>query len=283
MKTFSVKNFEKFQHYKDRAPPWIKLYNGLLEDYEFGGLPDASKMHLIAIWLLASRSDNKIPYDPKWVSNRINATEPVDLALLAKGGFIIVDQGEDQNAIEPLAECLTREREEGEAEKRESKAETRSPSAPKVSSEFEDLKRRYPRRLGEYKWALAERKFKALVKTGVTASAILAAVDRLSETQRKLGNIGTQFVPMPASWLNSEDFVDLAVTSFEPQDDGLIDVVNEDQLTAWDNFGRQVNGKSYPRNRAGGWRFPSKWPPGYEQNIIASVEALAGVGMGRKQ
>jgi DNA-binding NarL/FixJ family response regulator len=33
---YSVKNFERFQHYKDRSPPWIKLYNELLDDYEFG-------------------------------------------------------------------------------------------------------------------------------------------------------------------------------------------------------------------------------------------------------
>src|SRR5690606_19747530 len=32
----TVKNFERFQHYKDRNPPWIKLYNDLLDDYEFG-------------------------------------------------------------------------------------------------------------------------------------------------------------------------------------------------------------------------------------------------------
>lgn len=90
--TFSVKNFEKFQHYKDRSPPWIRLYNSLLDDYEFGRLPDASKAHLLAIWLLASRYENKIPYDPEWVSRRINATEPVDLDALAGGGFIVVDQ-----------------------------------------------------------------------------------------------------------------------------------------------------------------------------------------------
>ncbi len=66
MPTFSVKNFERFQHYKDRSPPWIKLYNELLDDYGFGRLPDASKMHLVAIWLLASRNDNKIPHDAEW-------------------------------------------------------------------------------------------------------------------------------------------------------------------------------------------------------------------------
>lgn len=89
---FGVKNFEKFQHYKKRNPPWIKLYNALLDDYAFGLLPDATKMHLVAIWLLASRHQNAIPFDPEWVARRINATEPVDLVTLAATGFIIPNQ-----------------------------------------------------------------------------------------------------------------------------------------------------------------------------------------------
>ena len=122
MKTFSVKNFQKFQHYKDRAPPWIKLYNDLLDDYEFGLLPDASKMHLIAIWLLASRSANKIPFDPKWVARRINANDPVNLQLLADRKFILLDQdvqGVEQDASAPLAKCLSREETETEGEETE--------------------------------------------------------------------------------------------------------------------------------------------------------------------
>ena len=117
--TFSVKNFEKFQHYKDRSPPWIKLYNDLLDNYEFGALPDASKMHLVAIWLLASRSANKIPYDPRWVAGRINATDQVDLDLLADAGFIQLNHnlnGSAQIASNLLASRLTRERDRGEAE-----------------------------------------------------------------------------------------------------------------------------------------------------------------------
>lgn len=92
--TFKVKNFERFQHYGDkRTPPWIKLYNELLDDYEFGQLPDHVKAHLTAIWLLASRYKNEIPYDPEWIARRINATEPVDLELLHSKGFIVVNQG----------------------------------------------------------------------------------------------------------------------------------------------------------------------------------------------
>jgi hypothetical protein len=113
MRYFSVKNFEKFQHYKDRAPPWIKLYNELLDDYDFSCLQDASKLHLILIWLLASRSENKLPYDSEWVSRRISANSPVDLAALHQAGFIVVDQplqSAEQVASATLAECLPRER-----------------------------------------------------------------------------------------------------------------------------------------------------------------------------
>jgi hypothetical protein len=82
-------------------------------------VPDATKMHLIAIWLLASRSENKIPFDPKWVARRINATEAVDLELWPERGFILLDQElqtAEQVASKPQAECLSREREEGETE-----------------------------------------------------------------------------------------------------------------------------------------------------------------------
>ena len=58
---FSVTNYDQQQHYKDRGPTWIKLYNRLLDDYGFAQLPDAAKWHLIGIFLLASRHNNRIP------------------------------------------------------------------------------------------------------------------------------------------------------------------------------------------------------------------------------
>ena len=130
MEYIQVKNWEDFQHYKDRTPPWIKLYNHLLDDFEFSCLPDASKAHLLSIWLLASRTNNKIPNNPKWIGNKINATEPVDLSVLFECGFIEVIsnknnelQTPEQDASKMLQTpeqdaCLEREeresREEGE-------------------------------------------------------------------------------------------------------------------------------------------------------------------------
>jgi hypothetical protein len=50
------KNWVKFQHYKDRNPPWIKLHRDLLIDKEFMRLPLASKALAPLLWLLASES-----------------------------------------------------------------------------------------------------------------------------------------------------------------------------------------------------------------------------------
>jgi hypothetical protein len=123
---FRVKNFERFQHYKDRNPLWIKLYNELLDDYEFGRLSDASKWHLCAIWLLASRYQNRIPLDSKWIQGRINGTEKVDLATLEKSGFIEHIPEEIQGCSNTLAEpeqvAMPEREREGETEKENKRA-----------------------------------------------------------------------------------------------------------------------------------------------------------------
>lgn len=83
-----VRNWEEFQHYKDRRPPWIKLHIALTDDYAFSALPDEQKYHLVGIWLLAARTDNKIPNDPTWVGTKIEASSPVDLDALVRAGFL---------------------------------------------------------------------------------------------------------------------------------------------------------------------------------------------------
>ena len=93
MKPFlSIPNWDEMQHYKDRTPPWIKLHNELLEDYDFECLPDASKAHLLCIWLLASRTGNNINPDPRWIGRKIGANSDVDIDLLVKSGFLLLNQ-----------------------------------------------------------------------------------------------------------------------------------------------------------------------------------------------
>lgn len=90
--TFSVKNWSEFQHYKDRNPPWIKLHNHLLDDYDFECLGDTAKGHLLCIWMLASRTKNEMPFDDKWIAKKIGASSKVNLAALVNSGFIVVEQ-----------------------------------------------------------------------------------------------------------------------------------------------------------------------------------------------
>ena len=97
MQFFKIRNWENFQHYKDRNPPWIKLYNSLLEDYEFSMLSDNSKLHIMLIWMLASRSDNKLPFDADWIKNKIGSKSKVDLSELLLHRYIEKITNENNN------------------------------------------------------------------------------------------------------------------------------------------------------------------------------------------
>jgi len=37
-----------------------------------------------------------------------------------------------------------------------------------------------------------------------------------------------------------------------------------EEQDAWDAYGKMKTGKSFPRDKAGGWRHPTRWPPGYQ-------------------
>lgn len=52
----TIKNWKKWQHYKDREPPWVKIHSRLLADDGFMGLSEADQWQLVRIWLVAARS-----------------------------------------------------------------------------------------------------------------------------------------------------------------------------------------------------------------------------------
>jgi hypothetical protein len=197
MRHFSVKNFDRFQHYKDRSPPWIKLYNELLDDYAFGQLSDQTKFHLVAIWLLASRTENKIPHDPQWIAARINAKNRVDLDALEKAGFIVVSQdapegvdGVGQNA----SKALDQRREEERQRREEQKA---------IEAEFEGFWAVYPRRVGK---GDARRAFmKAREKADL--ATLVAGVKRMPPAS------DPKFIPHASTWLNGERWLDGMATA----------------------------------------------------------------------
>ncbi len=190
--TFHVKNFELYQHYKDRSPPWIKFHTAVLDDYDFGKLPDQTKWHIAAIWLLASRSENKLPYDPDWISRRINASEPVNLDALCEAGFIIVDQPQqdmEQVASKTPAKRLSR------GEKRRAEE-----TAPEILSEFEVWYAAYPRH--EAKDDALNAYLKARKRTE-PAVLLSGARGYAASPNRK-----PDFTKLPATWLNKGCWMD---------------------------------------------------------------------------
>ena len=132
MKYIAVKNFEKHQHYRDRVPPWIKLYNTALDDYAFLQLSDASRSHLMLLWLLASRHANKIPYDLKYISGAIHARGKVDMPALLASGFLMVVE---HDASAPLASDASGAIKTGDAEREtERERETEKKQTPPTRS-----------------------------------------------------------------------------------------------------------------------------------------------------
>lgn len=86
-----VKNWEQFQHYGKRNPPWIKLHRALLDDYSFCSLPDVAKGHLMLLWLYASQHNGKIPRDCRFLDRKLSC-ENIDLDILVSHGFLVCEQ-----------------------------------------------------------------------------------------------------------------------------------------------------------------------------------------------
>lgn len=97
------KNWDKFQHYKQRCPPWIKVYRTLLDDREFMCLPVASKALAMMLWLLASEhTEGVIEGVPADWAFRLRMTDNELLAALKP----LIDNGMFEDASNVLAECL---------------------------------------------------------------------------------------------------------------------------------------------------------------------------------
>lgn len=56
-----IKNWKKHQHFKDRKPPWIKLYREILDDIEWHELEPSAAKVLVMLWLIASESNGELP------------------------------------------------------------------------------------------------------------------------------------------------------------------------------------------------------------------------------
>ena len=69
-----IKNWSKFQHFKDRKPPWVKLYRDVLDDLEWHELDPLASKVLVMCWLIASEDEGRLP-NTKTLAFRLRMTE----------------------------------------------------------------------------------------------------------------------------------------------------------------------------------------------------------------
>ena len=125
MDYIEICEWDKFQHYKKRNPPWIKLYVKMLDDDEFDCLPDDSNLLFFCLLPFASRWNNKIKLNFRWLQKKLPINKPITsdtLQPLIDAGFIQCYQGDsgviaerNQDAT-PETETETKPKTEGEKE-----------------------------------------------------------------------------------------------------------------------------------------------------------------------
>lgn len=98
MQYIHVRNWERFQHYKDRTPKWIKLYTELLKDAAYLRLSGRQRGILHGIWLAYAASRQRLSAKPALLSTQIGMhpeerLRKRDIDALCEAGFIVLREG----------------------------------------------------------------------------------------------------------------------------------------------------------------------------------------------
>ena len=73
-----------------------------------------------------------------------------------------------------------------------------------------------------------------------------------------------KFTAHASTWLNNArwlNYVYVPVQEKTPVTGFYAKFTAEAELKAWDAYGLKTRGRAYPRDRHGGWYFPTRWPP----------------------
>jgi hypothetical protein len=187
-----VKKWEEFQHYKDRNPPWIKLHRGILDDYEFSCLQDASKAHLMLIWVFASQNGGKIPEDANFLQRKLGLAKPPDLEILINHGFLI----REQVASNALAES--------EQDDSKLRLEKRREETEKRALAFKAFWDAYPKRVAKPD---ALKAWNTLSLHNGEVERLMGALAVAKQSEQWVRDDG-KFIPHPATWLRKRRFED---------------------------------------------------------------------------
>mgnify|MGYP003669293305 FL=1 len=180
-----IKNWNKFQHFKDRKPLWIKLYRDLLNDMSWHKLDGDTSKTLIGLWLLASedKSGELPPIDI--IAFRLRITEDkLEQQLTKLNDFLeqldinLISTGHTPDSVEKR-----RDREE---------KNTVDKKASTHVFNFNKFWSLYPKKTGKQKCLSLWTKKKPPIEIVMKA----VAWQQRSEQWKK------GFIPNPSTWLN---------------------------------------------------------------------------------
>ena len=209
-----IKNWDRFQHFKDRKPIWIKLYRDLLDDLNWHELDGKSAKALVMIWLIASEELGKLP-EIKTLAFRLRMSEKETKEVVTK-----LSQWLDQDDINTISDGYQDDMPEKRREEtdKEKEKETDTPSG--VSQQVWDS-------------FVKQRKTKKAQVTALVIDGIQKEADKAGWTLEMALNevVVRNWQSFKAEWVakpeNKADQVFTTVPSRFSRDPALIEVENK--------------------------------------------------------
>lgn len=195
--TLRIKDWNEFQHYKTRNPPWIKLHKKLLDDPEFHALSGDASKTLAMCWLIASENNGYLPAIEK-LAFRLR----IDSTMLAKHLIELKHWLVDDDSL-MLAErlrdaCLETET---ETEKKDNPPNPLSPAQPEPPPDFSEFWKTYPKNLGSE--VSASKAYELARRQGATHSEIIIGARIYAQFVKQNGT-DPEFVTQASNWLKEK-------------------------------------------------------------------------------
>lgn len=221
----TAKNWDQFQHYKNRQPPWIKLHRNVINSFSWTRLQTASKALAPCLWMLASESmDGTIIAEVKELAWRFGMTETevsdgID-GLVKADFFALTDAPNTYKYSNTYTEERVRERDREREQsvlaprlQDASKTLARKPRVKRAESDpaFEAFWLAYPRKTGKIE---ARRAWDRAM--GVTTPEVIEAALRAAKWAHD-----PRFIPHPSTWLNQGRWDDQPAP-VRPRDEDMI-------------------------------------------------------------
>lgn len=204
---YMIKNWQRYQHYKDRNPTWIKMYVSILRDLDFCSLCDSAKLLLFHLYLLSANNGNKLTLTRSLLARTLG------IRVTEKGIQELIDYGflVPYIASTEIESCYNQKRTTTTYTSEDPKKKPQTPLDPA----FDSFWSAYPKKIGK---GAARKAFKKIKPDQELLEEMLSALENQKKSAQWMKENG-QFIPNPTTWLNQERWMDEVIA--EVYNDGI--------------------------------------------------------------